>query len=93
MRLGDIVIVQDSKQVRGNWRLASISNVFPSDDGIVRKVELQYKNEKHGEPKNIYSGAPYTKIERPVQKIVVIIPVNECEIANGDVAPIRDAED
>ena len=24
-----------------------------------------------------YAGSPYTKIERPVQKIVVIVPVDE----------------
>ena len=43
----------------------------------MQKVEIQYKNEKPGEAAKMYSGTPYTKIERPVQKIVVIIPVDE----------------
>ena len=76
VKIGDIVIVEDSKQVRGNWRLATVSDVFPSDDGLVRKVELKYKNEKPDESKKVYTGVPYTKIERPVQTIVVIIPVD-----------------
>ena len=77
VRVGDVVIVQDSKQTRGHWRLAKVGNVFPSDDGRVRKVEVMYKNERPGELGNKYAGTPYTKIERPVQKIVVIIPVDE----------------
>ena len=76
-KIGDIVIVQDSKQIRGNWRLARVSDVFPSEDGRVRKVELQYKNEKPGEAVSKYAGSPYTKIERPVQRIVVIVLVDE----------------
>ena len=77
VKVGDIVIVQDSKQLRGNWKLASVSKVFPSDDGRVRKVELQYKNEKVTDAANEYSGAKFTKIDRPVQRLVVVIPVDE----------------
>ena len=69
--------MQDSKQIRRNWRLASVSNVLPSDDGRVRRVELQYKNEKPGEAMNKYAGSPYTKIERHVQRIVVIVPIDK----------------
>ena len=29
VKAGDIIVVQDSNQVRGNWRLAKISKVFP----------------------------------------------------------------
>ena len=79
VKIGDVVIVQDSKQIRGNWRLASVSNVLSSDDGWVRRVELQYKNEKPGEAMNKYAGSPYTKIERSVQRIVVIVPIDKDE--------------
>ena len=77
VKIGDVVIIQDSKQIRGNWRLARVSNVFPSDDGRVRRVELQYKNEKPGEPVKKYAGSPYLKIQRPIQRIVVIVPIDE----------------
>lgn len=76
VKVGDVVIVQDSKQLRGNWKLASVSRVFPSDDGKVRRVELQYKNEKVTDAANEYTGTSFTKIERPIQKIVVIVPVD-----------------
>ena len=77
LKVGDIVIVQDTKQLRGNWKLATVSKVFPSDDGKVRRVQLQYKNEKIGEAVDEYTGTPYTTIERPVQRIVVIIPIDD----------------
>ena len=77
VKIGDVVIIQDSKQIRGNWRLARVSNVFPSDDGRVRRVELQYKNEKPGEPVKKYAGSPDVKIQRPIQRIVVIVLIDE----------------
>ena len=79
VKIGDVVIVQDPNQLRGKWKLATVSQVFPSEDGKVRRVEIQYKNEKVGEASNQYSGTQYTRIERPVQRLVVIIPVDELE--------------
>ena len=43
VKVGDVVIIQDSNLVRGSWRLGRVSNVFPGDDGRVRNVEIQYK--------------------------------------------------
>ena len=77
VKIGDVVIIQDAKQLRGNWRLARVSKVMPSDDGQVRRVELQYKNEKPGEAANKYTGVRFTTIERPIQRLVVIVPVDE----------------
>ena len=73
------MIVQDPNQLRGKWKLATVSQVFPSGDGKVRRVEIQYKNEKVGEAANQYSGTRYTRIERPVQRLVVIIPIDDSE--------------
>ena len=72
--IGDIVMVQDSNVVRGEWKMARISKVHPSSDGKVRKVTLCYRqlnNSPH------YKGGEWTEIERPVQRIVVILPFNE----------------
>ena len=51
--------------------------MFHSDDGKVRKVETQRENEKPGEAANKYSGLSYTKIEKSVQRVVIIIPDDE----------------
>ena len=46
MMVDDIVIVQNSNQILGKWKLARVSKIFPSDDGRVRRVEIEYKNAK-----------------------------------------------
>ena len=51
---GDIVLFQDSNLVRDNWKLGRVSQIFPSQDGKVRKVEVRYKNPQPGEPTNEY---------------------------------------
>ena len=71
---GDIVMVQDSNALRGEWRLARISETHPSSDGKVRKVTLSYRN--LDDTKN-YKGGAWTRIERPVQNLVVIMAVED----------------
>jgi hypothetical protein len=66
LMVGDVVLIQDSNQVRGNWKLGRVSKVKPGNDGKVRNVEVQYKNPKSGEPINKYGGQDYVTVERLV---------------------------
>ena len=77
LKTGDIVLIQDSNLVRGQWRLGIVSNTFPGCDGKVRKVEVQYKNPKQGEPVTKYQGRGYVTIERPVHRLVLLIPKDD----------------
>merc|ERR1712215_513011 len=43
-RLGDVVLIQDSNTVRGEWKLGLITRILESKDGRVRNVEILYKN-------------------------------------------------
>ena len=45
--VGDVVLIQDANQVRGNWKLGIVSQTFPGDDRKVHSVEVQYKNKKY----------------------------------------------
>ena len=56
-----------------------MSKVFPGNDGLVRRAELQYKNQAANEPSRAYRGRFYTTIERPVQRLIVIVPVDEAD--------------
>ena len=56
VKVGDVVIIQDSNLVRGSWRLGQLSNVFPGDGGRVRNVEIQYKKSSTNEQVNMFSG-------------------------------------
>ena len=58
MIVGDIVI-QDSNQIRGKWKLARVSKIFPSDDGRVRRVEIEFKNVRQEEAN--YSATTLTE--------------------------------
>ena len=69
VKVGDVVVIQDSNQIRGKWKLGIVSKAESSlRDGFVRNVEIQYKN------KNALS---FTTITRPVQRIIVLVPASE----------------
>ena len=56
----DIVLVLDKNLPRNRWSKGRVVEVFPSDDGLVRSV-------------NVKTG-PNTVLKRPVAKLVVIVP-------------------
>ena len=69
VKIGDVVLVKDSNLIRGKWRLGRIIRADPSlRDGYVRNVEISYKNP---DSKNVLT------IARPIQKIIVLVPVEE----------------
>ena len=76
VKIGDIVLVQDSNAIRGFWRMAQVSEVIPSTDGKVRDVELRYKLQKNS---SLYRGQPDSKIKRSVHRLVLLLPIEEQE--------------
>ena len=77
MRIGDIVLIQDSNAVRGQWKNGRVMQTFPGNDGKVRNVEVQYKCFPMDDKSKEYKGKAYTTIQHPVQKLVVILPIEE----------------
>lgn len=74
--VGDVVLMQDANQVRGNSRLGIVSRVDPGDDGRVRRVEVQYKNPKPGEAVEKYKGPGYVTVQRAVNSLIVLVPAD-----------------
>ena len=60
---GDVVMIQDSNVVRGEWRIGIVVNILNSKDGRVRNVEVKYK-----------SGTTEIKVKRAVQRLIVLVP-------------------
>ena len=41
LKIGDIVLIHDSRSLRGSWKLGRISEVYPGADGFVRNVDVK----------------------------------------------------
>ena len=56
-----------------------MSKVYPRDDARVRKVDVEYKNPRPGEPVDKYEGRGYVTVHRGVHELIVLVPVNDTE--------------
>ena len=59
---GDIVVIADGNAPRGSWVIAKIVNTNTDQRGVVRSVKVQTRT---------------NLIERPVTKIVLLVPATE----------------
>ena len=66
MLVGDIVLIKDSEifTKRNGWPIARVEEVFPSDDGLVRKVRLRVGNKQADKS---------CLLMRPVAKLVLLV--------------------
>ena len=70
LQVNDIVVIGDN-DVRGRWKLAKVIEASPGEDGLVRRVRLLV-----GDSQLDHNGRRIrtpTVIERPVQKLVLIV--------------------
>ena len=79
VKKGHVVLIQDGNVVRGEWKLGTVTKTFPSDDGKVRRVEVSYKNFRPDEKLDTYNGTNYTSVERALQRLIVLVAVDEDE--------------
>ena len=75
--IGDIVIFQDTNVLKSFWKLGEIVIANKSKDEKVRNVSIRYKPRKDGPH---YKGHKDIIVSRSAHRIVVILPVEECEI-------------
>nr|XP_029136991.1 uncharacterized protein LOC114921292 [Labrus bergylta] len=71
VRVGDVVIVKDDNTPRNEWKLARVVETSEDDDGLVRKVKIQIGKRDLG--KKGERLKPLSFLERPVQKLVVLV--------------------
>ena len=70
------MIVADKNTLRGDYRLALVQDVFPGEDGKMRKVTVKYKSHRTGENVHEYRGARDTVVSRTVQRLALLVPVD-----------------
>ena len=76
LRVDDVVLVADSNPLKAQYSLARVHQTIPSADGKIRKVKVAYKNYKVGEALHEYSGAKDKIVERAVQSLSLLVPVD-----------------
>ena len=65
VQVGDVVLIQDSNVVRGEWKMGIVSKILDSRDKRVRNVEVRYKN-----------GKTDIRVTRPIQRLIVLVPID-----------------
>ena len=70
VEVGDICLIRYKKEVRATYRLGRVKEVKKGSDGLIRKVTLQYK---------LPSEKVFRTVDRPIQGIAVIVPIEEQE--------------
>ena len=77
LRKNDVCVVKDSNLLRGEWRIARVSECYPDRYGRVRNVELMVKPRQG--PNGEYISTPAIYIKRHVNNIIVLVPAEEIE--------------
>ena len=77
VQVNDVVLILDSDTFRGQYRLGIVQKTHPGQDGIIRVVTVGYKNFRVDEKVYQYKGQPYTTVKRRVQRLVLLVPIEE----------------
>ena len=71
LKVGDVVLVKDENLPRSQWNLGRVTVVFPSDDGLVRSVELRMADRRLARNgKRVHAASI---LQRPVHKLVLVL--------------------
>ena len=81
LRVNDIVLVQNTKSMRGSWKLAQVTEAIEGADGKVRDVLIRYKIQDSSLK---YKGVIDTVIRRSAHRLVVILPEEEQDIKTSN---------
>ena len=80
MLVGDVVLIHYvGKSKPGNYRMGGVVEAEEDSDGCVRTVIVEYSliSELSEEERKLYKGVTKKRIEAPVQRLVLILPVEE----------------
>ena len=84
MHVGDVVLVHDQSPVKGKYLLAIVDEVKESKDGFVRSCVVRYRVpdpkdviRTRGKEKKRYPMGKEVKIKRSVQRLTLLLPVEE----------------
>ena len=79
VQVKDVVLVRDSNQVRGNWRLTQVTKVSYGTGGLLQRIELKYKNLTPDEASKEYGAKDYVVVGLLVQCLILIAAADKEE--------------
>ena len=77
LKINDIVISKEDSGCRNQWPLARVSEVYPSEDGQVRKCKILMSDKSLDNQGRRQSKPVY--LQRPVHKLVLLLAVEDQE--------------
>ena len=82
--VGDLVLIRgQGKLVKGDYRRGRVVSVLPSKDGKVRTVRVRLYKPDSRRDVHVYSGEGHVEVTLVVQRLVVLLPIEEQEESSG----------
>ena len=75
LKVGDICVIYDRAAIRGEWRMAKVTECYPDSHGKVRNVELMVKPKQSGAGNYVLTQPSH--LRRHVSNVVVLVPVED----------------
>lgn len=82
LKVGDLVLLQDENSPPARWPLGRIAAVYKSDDGLIRSAAVSIPARKKDSGVITLGN---TVLDRPVQKLCVLLPETSTPPSNDDV--------
>lgn len=82
LSVGDVIVSKEDEGPRNQWPLARVVEVYPSEDGCIRKVKIVKAD---GELDNQgRRRKPPTFLDRPIHKLVLLVPsADEADVGDS----------
>ena len=83
LRKGDVCVIRDSNMLRGEWRIAKVTDCYKDRHGRVRNIELMVKPKQGGSID--YVVTPPILIKRHVNNVVLLVPAEQTDQDESEV--------
>lgn len=82
--VGDVVLVLENDPKSNTYKLARVTEATPDKDGKVRSVKVSYKSYTCKSGSTTYSVSSDITISRSVQRLCLIVPIEEPRTHHND---------
>ena len=71
---GDVVMMCYEGNLKDDYRLARVLEVYPDQNGLVRTVRVGYRQKNKTERKDVYKRKPLVEEKVAVQRLCLLVP-------------------